>query len=590
MSSAPHSPMVQMATSNNGNGGERDPLPPGWEIKIDPQTVWPFFVDHNRTTTWNDPPNRPSEESPKLPPAREGTLVYPQFRAGYIPIPVICEGSENRQQRPFYSYHQPGMQRVKAKTTPLRSQAPLRSFSSSESPLRTSSKSTQTEKRCGKATTAAAAPASQGLERPQLPAASDSSSSSSSSGLGSSAARSTKASRQFPRGYIPIPVIHKQNLPRHPARAYHQAQKTHYPASRGAKYQSQQPTYRVRADDREPKAGHAQSPFKVVARGTSSREGSPCRANAPVLSSSPALGHVVIDSPQASSHQLGVCQESSPVPQPENKPENKSSPAGSDLSSGYIPIQVIHKEADSKPVSQKPLPPSKKVEVKVPSAPVPSPSPIPCPPPAPGSSKNVDAEEKPTSPIPSSPELAPQKPTGMETGPKHPGVMKVEAILEKVQGLEQALNSFEGKKTDKKYLMIEEYLTKELLALDSVDPEGRADVRQARRDGVRKVQQILEKLEQKAEDVPGQVQVYELRLSSQDNVKPLQETMAVSATAVDKRKKSTRNENLVPILESFWCPPCTRACYINPCAYCLPTLLPWLKGAREGNQCTTTQE
>ncbi len=38
-------------------------------------------------------------------------------------------------------------------------------------------------------------------------------------------------------------------------------------------------------------------------------------------------------------------------------------------------------------------------------------------------------------------------------------------------------------------------LTKELLALDSVDPEGRPDVRQARRDGVRRVQTILDELE-----------------------------------------------------------------------------------------------
>ncbi|XP_043845038.1 BAG family molecular chaperone regulator 3 [Dromiciops gliroides] len=552
MSAATHSPMVQMATSNSGNGGERDPLPPGWEIKIDPQTGWPFFVDHNnRTTTWNDPrvspeghresqssANGPSEESAKVPPVREGTLVYPQLRAGYIPIPVIHEGFENRPQHPFYSYHQPGMQRVKAKTTPLmRSQSPLRSFSPSESPLRSASESTQTEKQGGKATAAAAAqaPASQGLERSQSPAASDSSSSSSSSGLPPSAARSTtKGSHQLPRGYIPIPVIHEQNLPRHPAQAYHQAQKTHYPASQGAEYQSQQPTYRVQADDRDPKAVHAPSPFKVVTRGTSSREGSPCRASASVLSSSPARVQTVMDSPQAS-QQPGVRQESSPVPQPENKLESKSSPTGPDLSSGYIPIQVIHKESDSKPVSQKPPPPSEKVEVKVPSAPVPSPS-------APSSSKNVAAEERPTSPIPSPPEPAPPKPADVEAGPKHPGVMKVEAILEKVQGLEQAVNSFEGKKTDKKYLMIEEYLTKELLALDSVDPEGRADVRQARRDGVRKVQQILEKLEQKAEDVPGQVQVYELQLSSQDNVKPLQETVEVNATAADKSKKSTRNE------------------------------------------------
>ncbi|XP_074089623.1 BAG family molecular chaperone regulator 3 [Macrotis lagotis] len=556
MSAATHSPMVQAAA---GGGGERDPLPPGWEIKIDPQTGWPFFVDHNnRTTTWNDPrltpeghkesqssANGPSEESPKLPPVGGGTSVYPQLRAGYIPIPVIHEGFENRQPHPFYSHHQPGMQRVKTNASPLRSQSPLRSFSPSESPLRGSSESTQIEKPCGKATAAAAvqAPASQGLERSQSPAASDSSSCSSSSGLPPSAARSTKGS-QLPRGYIPIPVIHEQNLPRPPAQAYHQAQKTHYPASQGAEYQSPQPTYRVHPDERDTRAVRAQSPFRVVTRGTSSREASPCRTNAPGLSSSPARVHTVIDSPQVSSQQPVVHQESSSVPQPENKLENQSSSSGPDLSSGYIPIQVIHKETDSKPVSQKSPPPPEKAEVKVPSAPVPSPSPIPCSPPAPSSSKNIAAEDKPASPIPSSAEPAPQKPADGEAGPKHPGVVKVEAILEKVQGLEQAVNSFEGKKTDKKYLMIEEYLTKELLALDSVDPEGRADVRQARRDGVRKVQQILEKLEQKAEDVPGQVQVYELQPSSQENVKALQDTEADNTSAADKSKKSTGDENV----------------------------------------------
>lgn len=44
------SPTLTMANNDN------DPLPLGWEVKIDPQTGWPFFVDHNnRTTTWNDP-------------------------------------------------------------------------------------------------------------------------------------------------------------------------------------------------------------------------------------------------------------------------------------------------------------------------------------------------------------------------------------------------------------------------------------------------------------------------------------------------------------------------------------------------------
>lgn len=80
--------------------------------------------------------------------------------------------------------------------------------------------------------------------------------------------------------------------------------------------------------------------------------------------------------------------------------------------------------------------------------------------------------------------------------PVHPGLAKVQQIVERVAKLEQEVRCFDGKKNDKKYLLLEELLTKELLALDSVDPEGRADVRQARRDGVRRVQTILEELEQ----------------------------------------------------------------------------------------------
>lgn len=45
--------------------GSAEPLPPGWEIKIDPQTGWPFFVDHNsRTTTWSDPRLRAAAQVP----------------------------------------------------------------------------------------------------------------------------------------------------------------------------------------------------------------------------------------------------------------------------------------------------------------------------------------------------------------------------------------------------------------------------------------------------------------------------------------------------------------------------------------------
>lgn len=72
----------------------------------------------------------------------------------------------------------------------------------------------------------------------------------------------------------------------------------------------------------------------------------------------------------------------------------------------------------------------------------------------------------------------------------------MQQIVQGVAELEQRVKCFTGKRNDKNYLLLEELLTKELLALDSVDPEGRADVRQARRDGVRRVQTILEELEQ----------------------------------------------------------------------------------------------
>lgn len=165
--------------------------------------------------------------------------------------------------------------------------------------------------------------------------------------------------------------------------------------------------------------------------------------------------------------------------------DNKASSPGTEGSASYIPIQVMHTDADTKPPPQKPPPPADNVDKK-----------IPCPP------KTAPLEEMHT---PQEPEA--QKPSVTEELQKHPGVLKVEAILNRVQSLEQAVDSFDGKKNDKKYLMIEEYLTKELLALDSVDPEGRADVRQARRDGVRQVQNILERLEQKAEDFPEPVQM-----------------------------------------------------------------------------------
>lgn len=82
-------------------------------------------------------------------------------------------------------------------------------------------------------------------------------------------------------------------------------------------------------------------------------------------------------------------------------------------------------------------------------------------------------------------------------GSTPPSIKKIVHVLEKVQYLEQEVEEFVGKKTDKAYWLLEEMLTKELLELDSVETGGQDSVRQARKEAVCKIQAILEKLEKK---------------------------------------------------------------------------------------------
>ncbi|NXM25134.1 BAG3 regulator, partial [Oxyruncus cristatus] len=457
--------------------------------------------------------NGPSRDSPRQLPAREGNVGYPKLRVGYIPIPVIHEGLDGRQQHPCFS----AAQRYKTEAVPSAAQAqpPLRgAYPGPECPARGPAEAAQADKQCGQTTAAAAAPApATHAPEPQPPGASDSPTVSP-----QSSGRPSAGSHQLPRGYIPIPVIH-ENIPRQPTQAYHQAQKTHYPAQQN-EFQAHQPVFhKIQPEDREPKAPQAQSPFRVAQRGSSSRESSPARVTTQIQPPAPIRVQTVVDRPQVSQQQVSSQEPPRAPPPPETKPENKAGPPPeTEAPSTYIPIQVTHQEPDPKLPPQKPPAMAEKADKKA-------------PPPA----KVAPPQEKPP------PEEAPPPPKTMETGepPKHPGVLKVEAILEKVQMLEQAVNSFEGKKTDKKYLMIEEYLTKELLALDSVDPEGRADVRQARRDGVRKVQTILEKLEQKAEDVPEPVDGLQPNCPEP---KAPQEIMEIEPVVV-KSKGDTSNKN-----------------------------------------------
>ncbi|XP_017279854.1 BAG family molecular chaperone regulator 3 [Kryptolebias marmoratus] len=460
------------AMANN----DSEPLPLGWEVKIDPHTGWPFFVDHNnRTTTWNDPrhdtkksrevssngPSVPTEPSPQE--ARKSfvrEMKHPILRPGYIPIPIIHEGAEMRQQQPCYSYIQPVAAqnaRTDAQTVP---QASGIHHSRPRSPLHGPSDSCSPEP--GKA----GSPVTQTTEVYTVP----------------HHPMSRPRSTGLQPGYISIPVIHEgggsQPQPQLNPSVY--SQRVPYadsPQPFHCHQTEEWPSYLPR---------ERASPTAFPQH----RDAAPVHLAHHVRSHSPIRMQVMGERPQAAQRVLSrespqkMEQEQQSMQQkPENTPAAPMPHAEPDVLKLQQPQQLQQlqqappqtpqqQEPSQQQKPQKPEPPQHHVAdltVQIPPKPEP--------------------QEAPSEASPAEAEQAAQ-------GAVHPGLAKVQQIVERVAKLEQEVKSFAGKKNDKKYLLLEELLTKELLALDSVDPEGRADVRQARRDGVRRVQTILEALEQ----------------------------------------------------------------------------------------------
>ncbi|KAM9393821.1 BAG family molecular chaperone regulator 4 [Pholidichthys leucotaenia] len=111
---------------------------------------------------------------------------------------------------------------------------------------------------------------------------------------------------------------------------------------------------------------------------------------------------------------------------------------------------------------------------------------------------NTPQAEPPSSttaqtPAPGASQAGPQLPLS-----NNPGLAKVQQVMTRVLLLQEDVDEFVGKKTDKSYRCLEELLTKELLELDSVETQGQENVRQARKEAVQRIQKILDQLERKA--------------------------------------------------------------------------------------------
>lgn len=86
-------------------------------------------------------------------------------------------------------------------------------------------------------------------------------------------------------------------------------------------------------------------------------------------------------------------------------------------------------------------------------------------------------------------------------GPGEPPAHRaVWLVLGSLSDLQAQVLSFDGKRADKSYMMLEELLTKQLLALDAVDPQGDESTKMARKQAVKFAQNILSYLDMKTDE------------------------------------------------------------------------------------------
>ena len=67
----------------------------------------------------------------------------------------------------------------------------------------------------------------------------------------------------------------------------------------------------------------------------------------------------------------------------------------------------------------------------------------------------------------------------------------------------EKIEKFKGSKTDKEYLYLDEMLTRHLISLDGIDPEGELEIRQLRKESIKSVNRCLSLLDRKVSDVTG---------------------------------------------------------------------------------------
>ncbi|GBN62648.1 BAG domain-containing protein Samui [Araneus ventricosus] len=88
-----------------------------------------------------------------------------------------------------------------------------------------------------------------------------------------------------------------------------------------------------------------------------------------------------------------------------------------------------------------------------------------------------------------------------------PSLQQIAVVMQNVDDLIVRIEGYSGSGRDKHYRFLDEMLTRCMIRLDSVDTEGREDIRNARKAAIRDVQACIDRLEAKADESERQQQV-----------------------------------------------------------------------------------
>ncbi|XP_017884709.1 BAG domain-containing protein Samui isoform X2 [Ceratina calcarata] len=142
-------------------------------------------------------------------------------------------------------------------------------------------------------------------------------------------------------------------------------------------------------------------------------------------------------------------------------------------------------------------------------------------------------------------EAAPPKPK--PTLPKDP-LERVALVQKEVDSLAEQVNQYTGNsRTDKQYIYLDEMLTRELIKLDDIETEGRENVRQARKNAIRTIQETISLLESKAPLVSRQTSMEEqARCEDQEEKSKTEEEARPEVMDIDQ-KSDGQNKEAIPL-------------------------------------------